>query len=69
MPNKMRPGGIRARGGLGWLLAVSLVIVNLWTAGPSAGTLTDLGSLGGSSYATGINNSGQVVGIFIHNRW
>ena len=62
MRNKMRPGGIRARGGLGWLLAVSLVIVTVWTAGASAGSITDLGSLGGSSYATGINNSGQVAG-------
>ena len=27
-------------------------------------TITDLGSLGGDSYAYGINNSGQVTGVY-----
>ena len=48
------------------LLASGLVAFGLFVSGGPAlaadYTITDLGNLGGSSYATGINASGQVVG-------
>ena len=34
----------------------------------SGGAMQDLGTLGGSSEALGINNSGQVVGLFVFTR-
>jgi len=66
MRNKIRPWLIRQRGGHGLLLAVSLVIVTFWTAGATAGTMTDLDPLAvGWSNGRDINDSGQGVGFFI----
>jgi len=50
-----------------WHLGLTLGSFTQFTAGLLAAniyTITDLGSLGGASYAQGINNLGQVVGYF-----